>query len=219
MMTREERNNMAETATRTPWHLKVHNLETCNCSNGCGCQFNGFPDYGHCEAIIGFEVIEGHYGDVDLAGVRWVFAGKWPQAIHEGNGKGVLFIDASARPQQVEGLATILSGQAGGMPWEALATTLVEVQGPILETIEMTVNGRKSTFRIPGIVDVNMTSMINPVTGAESHVHVVYPDGGFVWNDGDVGTTETMQIHYGDFNFQYPGKWAVYAVAEWSNQA
>ncbi len=209
---------MAETATQTSWHLKVHNLETCNCSNGCGCQFNGFPDYGGCEAIIGYEVIEGHYGDVDLAGVRAVFGGKWPKAIHEGNGKGVLFIDESARPEQIEGLAMIFSGQAGGMPWEALAGTLDAVDGPVLKPIEMTVDGRRSSFRISGIVDVNMTPMINPVTGEESEVHVVFPKGGFIWNDGDVTTTGTMRIDHGDLSFQYPGKWAVYAVAEWTNQ-
>jgi hypothetical protein len=50
-------------------------------------------------------------------------------------------------------------------------------------------------------------------------VHVVYPKGGFIWNEGDVGTTATMRIKHGDFNFQYPGKWAAYAVAEWTNQA
>jgi hypothetical protein len=209
---------MAEAAIRTPWRLKVHNLETCNCSNGCGCQFNGFPDYGKCEAIIGYEVIEGHYGRVDLAGVRAVFAGKWPKAIHEGNGKGALFIDVSARPEQVEGLAKIFSGQAGGMPWEALGATLVEVDGPILKPIEMTVNGRKSSFRIADIIDVAMTSLTNPVTGEESEVHVVYPKGGFIWNDGDVGTTATMRINHGNLSFQYPGKWAAYAVAEWTNQ-
>lgn len=209
---------MAEATTRTPWRLKVHNLEACNCSNGCGCQFNGFPDYGNCEAIVGYEVIEGHYGSVDLAGVRAVFAGKWPKAIHEGNGKGVLFIDASARPEQAEGLAKIFSGQEGGMPWEALGATLVEVDGPILKPIEMRVNGRKSSFRIADIIDVDMTSLTNPVTGEESEVHVVYPKGGFIWNDGDVGTTSTMRINHGDFSFQYPGKWAAYAVAEWTNQ-
>ena len=209
---------MATATTRTPWRLQVHNLEVCNCSNGCGCQFNGFPDYGGCEAIVGYEVIAGHYGAVDLAGVRAVFAGKWPKAIHEGNGQGVLFVDASARPEQVEGLATIFSGQAGGMPWEALAATITESEGPLLRPIEMTINGRKSSFRIPGIIDVAMTSLINPVTGAESEVHVVYPKGGFIWNDGDVGTTTTMRINHGALNFQYPGKWAAYAVAEWTNQ-
>jgi hypothetical protein len=89
---------MTQANPHTPWRLKVHNLEACNCSNGCGCQFNGFPDYGGCEAIVGYEVIEGHYGTVDLTGVRAVFGGKWPKAIHEGNGTGVLFIDVAAHP-------------------------------------------------------------------------------------------------------------------------
>jgi hypothetical protein len=158
---------MAEATTRTPWRLKVHNMEACNCSHG----------------------------------------------------KGVLCIDASARPEQVQSLATILSGQAGGMPWEALGATLTEVEGPILQPIEMTINRRKSSFRVPGIIDVDMTSLINPVTGVESEVHGVYPKGGFIWNDGDVGTTATMCINHGEFHFQYPGKWAAYAVAEWTNQA
>lgn len=206
------------TTTRIPWRLKVHYMEACNCSNGCGCQFNGFPDYGHCDAIFGIAVIAGHYGDVDLAGVRAILAARWPKAIHEGNGQGVQFIDASARPEQVAGLATILSGQAGGMPWEALGATLTAVDGPLLRPIEMTVNGRKSRFRIPGVVEVAMTALINPVTGQEKAVHIVYPTGGFIWNDGDVGTTATMRVNHGDISFQYPGKWAAYAVAEWTNQ-
>ena len=49
-------------------------------------------------------------------------------------------------------------------------------------------------------------------------MHVVYPKGGFIWNDGDVGTTSTMRINHGELNFQYPGKRAAYAVAEWTNQ-
>ena len=208
---------MSDTTAATKYRIRVHNLETCNCSNGCGCQFSGFPDYGNCEAIIGFEVIAGEYGEVDLAGVRAVFAGKWPGAIHEGHGQGVLFIDESASPDQVQGLTTILSGQAGGLPWEIFATTIERFEGPILKKIEMNVDGRRSSFRIPGIVDVNMTPLTNPVTGEESEVHVVYPKGGLVWNDGDVTTTSRMQITHGDMNFQYPGKWAVYAVAEWSN--
>ena len=104
------------------------------------------------------------------------------------------------------------------MPWEALGATLVEVDGPILKPIEMTINGRKSSFRIADILDVNMTSLINPVTGEENEVRVVYPKGGFIWNDGDVGTTSTMRITQGTLSFQYPGKWAAYAVAEWTNQ-
>lgn len=208
----------AET-TRTAYRIKVHNLETCNCEHGCGCQFGGFPDHGGCEFIIGYEVIEGNYGEVDLAGTRLVIGAKYPKAIHEGGGRAVLFVDENASAEQVEGVAMIFSGQAGGMPWEAIADTLDAVEGPVVKPIEMTVDGRRSSYRIPDVLDVEMAPIINPVTGEENDVHIVYPQGGFFWNDGSVGTTETMRIDYGDIHLDHPGQFASYAVAEWTNQA
>ena len=97
-----------------PYSIKVHNLETCNCNHGCGCQFKGYPDHGNCQALLGYEVIEGHYGDTDLTGTQVVIGVKWPKAIHEGHGQAVMLIDESATPEQVQGLAMIFSGQAGG---------------------------------------------------------------------------------------------------------
>jgi hypothetical protein len=44
------------------------------------------------------------------------------------------------------------------------------------------------------------------------------PEGGFLWSDGDVCTTATMRIDHGGLRYHYPGKWAAYAVAEWTNQ-
>src|SRR3954470_16582090 len=64
----------SETGVRTPWRITVHNIEACNCRPGCNCQFSGFPDNGNCEALIGGEVKEGTYGDVSLAGVRYIIA-------------------------------------------------------------------------------------------------------------------------------------------------
>lgn len=208
----------AEATTRTPWRLKAHWLETCNCEPGCNCNFAGFPDYGFCEGLIGIQVAEGSYGNVDLAGVRAVLAAVWPKAIHDGNGKAVLIVDESARPEQVEGLATILSGQAGGMPWEILATTLSEVEGPVLKPIEMTIDGRRSSFRIPGITEATLAPLKNPVTGEESEVHITFPKGGLIWDDGDTATTDVMRFEYGNVKIEHPGKSAFYALAEWTNQ-
>ena len=44
-----------------------------------------------------------------------------PRPIHQGNGKVAVFIDDKASDKQAEALTMILSGQAGGMPFEALA--------------------------------------------------------------------------------------------------
>lgn len=212
---------MAQTApagSKTPYRISVHFLETCNCDPGCNCNFGGFPDRGFCQGLIGMQIIEGSYGTVDLTGVKAVMAAQWPKAIHEGHGQGVLFIDELARPAQVEGLAAILSGKAGGLPWEVLATTLGSTEGPVLKPIEMTIDGRRSCFRIPGILEASLTPLKNPVTGEENEVHIIFPKGGLIWNDAEAATTETMRIRHGGITFEHPRQSAFYAVAEWTNQ-
>lgn len=201
-----------------PYRIKVHNLETCNCSHGCGCQFTGFPDPGNCQALLGYEVIEGHYGETDLSGTRVVIGVKWPGAIHEGHGQAAMFIDDSATPEQVTALEMIFSGQAGGMPWEAIGGTLDSVEGPVLTKVEMKVDGNNSTFSIPDVAEADMTPLKDVMSGNDKDVHIVYPGGGFVWDDGHIGTTGSMRFSYGSVSFEHPGRFAAYATPTWTNQ-
>ena len=208
----------AEGNGRTPYSVRLHQMECCNCRHGCNCQFEGFPNEGFCEFLLGFEVIEGAFGRVDLKGVRFVSGLKYPGAIHEGRGRGVLFVDEAVRPDQIESLGAILSGKHGGMPWEALAGTIDSVEGPIQTRIEMKVDGPRSSFRVPGHVDVRMTPLKDVVSGEPKDVHIVYPSGGFFWNDGSICTSETMRIEHDAMQFEHPGRYSAYAVANWSNQ-
>lgn len=206
-------------AVRTPWQMTVHNIEACNCRPGCNCQFTGFPDNGGCEALIGGEVQEGHFGDVPLAGVRYVIAFIYPRAIHEGDGNVAVFIDERATPAQTEAIATILSGQAGGMPFEALAGTVATLDGPVRAPIEMTVDRTKSSFRIPGVLELTMTPIRDAVSGEEKHVQIVYPNGGFFWDVGNVATSAAMSCNHGTLRFRHPGGFASYSTTTWTNQA
>ncbi|HKT59174.1 MAG TPA: DUF1326 domain-containing protein [Gemmatimonadales bacterium] len=199
--------------------MTVHNIEACNCTPGCNCQFTGFPDKGGCEALIGGEVKEGSFGKVSLAGVRYVVAFIYPGAIHQGGGNVALFIDERATREQAEAIATILSGQAGGMPFEALAGTFASVDGPIRAPIEMTVNGTRSHFRIPGVLELAQTPLKDAVSGKEKSVQIVYPDGGFFWDVGNVATSATLDCNYGLIRFRHPGGFASYSTPTWSNQA
>jgi hypothetical protein len=204
---------------RPPWRIKVHNIEACNCSTACNCQFAGFPDPGNCEAMIGGEVEEGTFGDVSLAGIRYVIAFAYPKAIHEGNGQMAIFIDDRATTTQAEAIATILLGRAGGMPFEALAGTVSSLNGPVLAPIEMQVNGTRSSFRIPDVLELTQTPIRNPVSGEEKEVQIVYPKGGFFWNVGNIATSATMSCEYGSIRFRHPGGFASYATTTWTNQS
>ena len=206
------------TQAQTPYGIMADWLETCNCDPGCNCNFGGFPDHGSCEALIGLQINEGNFGDVDLSGVKAVLAIKSPKAIHEGNGTAAVFIDESASEQQVNGLATILTGQVGGMPWEILATTISALEGPILKSIKMDVNGTSSGFSIDGILEAKMVPLKNPVTGEDNEVHIVFPHGGLIWNDGDSATTSVMKVDHGTVKFGHTGMSGIFAPVDWTNQ-
>ena len=130
--------------------MRAQSVEACSCAHGCNCQFGGTPNEGICEFIIGYVVDEGRYGNVDLAGFRAVVAAKYPNAIHEGHGHVALFVDQKASKEQVEAFATILSGQAGGMPWEALAGTIEKFEGPIAKPIDISIAGQRAHVPGPG---------------------------------------------------------------------
>jgi hypothetical protein len=208
----------ADTASTTRYRVKAESVEACNCQHGCNCQFAGFPNEGKCEFIIGYEVKDGKFGEVSLDGLRAVIVAKYPKAIHEGNGHVVLFIDEKATQEQADAFVSILSGKMGGMPWEALAGTIGRFDGPVRKPVEIQIAAERSRVRVPGAVDLALTPLKDPVTGENKEVHIVYPKGGFFWNDATVATTETMRAAHGDFLLEWPGRYASAAEVNWTNQ-
>jgi len=135
-----------------------------------------------------------------------------------GNGAAAVFIDESASEAQVTGIATILTGQAGGMSSELLPSTFTSLDGPHMKQIKMNVNGRNSNFRIYGILEAQLAPLKNPVTGDDNEVHIVFPGGGLIWDDGDTATTSAMKVDQGDSKFDYAGQSAFFAAIEWTNR-
>ncbi|RJX65323.1 DUF1326 domain-containing protein [Vibrio sinensis] len=201
------------------WILEMHQIESCNCSHGCGCQFAGFPDSdtGGCEALIGFSVKSGHLGNLDLTGIKIVLAASWPKAIHEGNGRAILFIDSSVQEDKINAIATIFSGQAGGMPFEALAGTFSQIEGPIICAIAMNTDDHRPSFSIADIVNVQHIPLTDPMTGEDKKVSISFPDGGFLWNEGIIGTTKAMSLNHPAFSFEHVGRFAAKAEVKWGN--
>ena len=74
------------------WNMKSDYIETCNCDFGCPCNFDGFPTYGFCRALVFFHIKAGNFGKVKLDGLEVVYAVSWSKAIHEGSGTLQLFI-------------------------------------------------------------------------------------------------------------------------------
>jgi hypothetical protein len=197
------------------WHMKAKYYEACNCAYGCPCNFNGFPTHGNCTGIIAFAVEEGSRAGVNLSGLKMACAVDWPKAIHDGNGKMVVFID-SASDEQRDAIIPILMGEDGGMPWEIIATTISEIHGPFFESIEIEDNGTDSRLRVGEKLVVEMETFKDPVTGDPHEVHTVMPNG-FIFTDGLVAGTTTARIDAEGVSFDCSGNNAYYAQVEWSN--
>ena len=208
----------AAQAGKTSYRIKADSIEACNCQHGCNCQFVGIPNEGKCEFIIGYSITDGRVGSVSLNGLQAVVAAKYPKAIHEGNGHAVLFVDESASDEQANALLSVLSGQLGGMPWEALAGTIGKLEGPVRKPVEISVAGEQSRVRVAGAIEMQLTPLRDIASGEPKEVHIVYPNGGFFWNDAKVATTETMRAQHGDFRLEWPGKYAAAAEVNWTNQ-
>ena len=67
-------------------------------------------------------------------------------------------------------------------------------------------------------LEAKLTPLVNPVSGEENEVHIVFPGGGLIWNDGDTATTSVMKVDHGDIKFDHSGQSGIFAPVEWTNQ-
>jgi hypothetical protein len=197
------------------WHIKADYVESCNCDYGCPCNFTGFPTYGFCRALVFFHIREGNYdNNIDLNGLEVIYAVSWPKAIHEGNGTMQLFITNSSNESQRQAIVNIFTGKAkGDGPFAIFAGTLKYVLDPQFVDINAKVDGKKSSFSVSGIIDVQVESFINPVTGEEQDTKVQLPKG-FIFKLADAARTRVMKILTPNLNFDDSGKNAFYSVVE-----
>jgi hypothetical protein len=194
--------------------MKADYVETCNCDFGCPCNFNGFPTYGFCRALILYHIQTGNYGDVKLDGLDVVTALSWPKAIHEGNGTAQLYATKDSNQEQRQAVIAIFSGQAkGDGPFALFAPTFKYLLEPQFVDVNAKIDGKKSSFSIPGVMDVQMESFINPVTGEEQDTKIQLPKG-FIWKLAEAAKTKLMRISTPNLNFDDSGKNAFYSIVE-----
>jgi hypothetical protein len=197
------------------WYMKADYVETCNCDFGCPCNFIGFPTYGYCRALVLYHIKEGNCGDsIKLDGLDVIYAVSWPKAIHEGNGTLQLFITKNANEEQRQAIVNIFTGKAkGDGPFAIFGGTLKYTLDPQYVEINSKIDGRKSSFSVPGRIDVQVENFINPVTGEEQDTKIQLPKG-FIFKLADAAKTKVMRILTPNLNFDDSGKNAFYSVVE-----
>jgi hypothetical protein len=198
------------------WNLTGVHLEFCTCDPGCGCNFRGRPNSveGNCQAFV-CEVIEsGRFEDVDLAGTRIAWALWWPGAIHEKGGRGRAYVDCTS-DEQFSALSAIVRAEAGHPYFEIFNSTFVEPSAVERARVQVTLDGRNSSFTVEGVGVAAMTPLLNPVSSEPNDVRIVKP-GGFIWKDGEIAQSQRLVVDLPDTPLDVSGRHAVFAPFEWA---
>ena len=196
----------------THWEFKGRELVNCTCEYGCNCQFNGLPDKGHCYAVAGIQIDEGHHGETRLDGLRIAAIFKWPGPIHEGNGEVIAFVDERADERQRDALLRIMTGQDTdpfATMFAVYASTVTKMNPPVFTPIdlELDVEGRKGRIHVENYIDTRGEPIRNKITGAETRAQIVLPEG-FEYEVAEIGSASSrtsgpvvveMRDSYGQF--------------------
>ena len=177
------------------WRIKGREFTNCNCDYGCPCQFNALPTHGWCEASVGYQIDEGHFGDVKLHGLLAASLYQWPGAVHQGRGTMQLIVDERANPAQREALLKIMQGEETepmATMWAVYIAMVTTVLEPLFKPIEFEVDVEERTARlvVPGVMEVTGEPIRNPVTGAIHRARIDLPHG-FEYEVAEIGSGKT----------------------------
>jgi hypothetical protein len=126
----------------------------------------------------------------------------------------LLLITNKANEEQRHALIQIVTGHAkGDSPFVVIASTFSRVLEPQFVDINSKIDGKKSNFSVPGVVNVEAESFKNPVSGEEQDTKIQLPIG-FVWKLAEAAKSKTMHITTPNLNFYHTGKNAFYSVVE-----
>ncbi|CAN5206720.1 hypothetical protein BH18THE2_BH18THE2_16330 [soil metagenome] len=109
----------------------------------------------------------------------------------------------------------IFTGKAkGDGPFAIFRGTFKYILDPQYVEINAKVNGRKSSFSVSGILDVQVENFINPVTGEEQDAIIQLPKG-LIFKLAEAAKTKVMGILIPNLNFDDSGKNAFYSIVEY----
>lgn len=190
------------------WNLKGNVVIACNCDWGCPCNFNARPTRGKCEGGWIWAIDNGRLDDVRVDSLGIALYADWPGAIHEGGGRAVAYFDDRADERQRAALVGLLRGEAGG-PWGIFSKTY-ELAPPESASFEFNLADYDTRVRIGDAVEVELTTIRNPVSNAEVHPEIVLPEG-LVVKGGKLAASRVFKVRSA-INYDHSGQYAAFGT-------
>ena len=204
--------------TFTEWEIEGTEFVNCSCDSGCPCQFNSLPTHGNCRAHTFVRVERGRYGDVALDGLSWGIFATWPGPIHLGDGTFQVIVDERADARQRAALEAIGQGrdtEPGSLIWQVFSTTVTTLLPTVYAAIDLQidVDERTASLRIPGLAESTAAPIRNRKTGAAQRVRVTLP-AGFEFTEAEFASGWTKVG--GDIALDFESTHAHLAHIHWS---
>jgi len=166
----------------TDWMIEGISFGNCNCAYGCPCQFEALPTHGSCRGFEVLRIDKGHYGGLDLSGLKVAMLYAWPGPIFEGKGELQAVIDTRADARQRTALERVLHGEdteEAATHWWVFRAMSDTVHPTLFKPIEYEVDLDARTARavIPGVLESTGRPIKPPHSDTEHRVKIQIPNG------------------------------------------
>lgn len=191
------------------WLIRGPKIASCSCDYGCPCEFNAPPTREVCEGLEAHRIDEGYFGDVRLDGLIVAARYRWPGPVHEGRGVVQGIVDERASEAQRKALFRILGGedQEPTTAFNIYGSTIERELDPVFAPIEFECDLEAATGRlhVPGIMELQIEPIRNPVTGRPHRAVIRLPEG-FEFREAEMGSGRASSE--GDLSFGLENRYA-----------
>jgi hypothetical protein len=161
-----------------------------------------------------FQIHDGHYGEVQLQGIKVGVVIYTPGAMGLGDWTFGLYLDEEGTPEQREACEKIFSGQSGGAVGRFFGPLISHRLPDRVVSMEIGREGTKGWARIPGILDVeyeaiegwdgqaswldNLRHFVSRRLYTARSTRSTFRDHGFEWDNSD------LNAYYANFEWSGP---------------
>jgi hypothetical protein len=198
------------------WRLSGTAMEACRCAVTCPCNFGSDPTELPCHLILGWQIVDGQFGDTQLRDLNFVAYVEIPGNAFEGGWTLGVYLDERADADQAEALGAIFSGQAGG--WPAVLSALIATPLPAKQVpITMELAEDNVRVSVPGLLEVATERVPNPLPGGPPlDLKVANLAVPFYTGTVDVRQSTTLKLTDPNLSFEYAGRSSLIGTFEYS---
>jgi hypothetical protein len=198
-------------AQQQQFSLKGSLLAGCNCGWGCPCSFEEPPTYAFCEGMYVWHVATGQYAGTALDGCTFAMYNLFPGAVHEGNATTLVMVDETLPADRRPAIESMIKEKE---PFSVFLDLTSTFHGFRYLPFDLRLDGIRSSLTIPGIFELHLGPMKNPVTGKDELATLTKPTG-FTSKIQELCSADNHSFSIEGMSYDHSGKYGEFAPFEY----